>query len=381
MADSRYEKASSDNGLSIDEQAGKWLMLLKSSDCTHADINDHKVWLNESLAHYRAYRELEEVWELTADFGDNPEILSAREEALEQCSMNDVAPQVSGAGYSIENKGVVGNTSLLNRFSMSLVALAASFMLVVFGINSLSPSTANESGQAGVYQTSVGERRTFALEDGSTLTLDTETRLTTHFSENSRLVELEKGQARFDVAHDKARPFIVQVDDGTITALGTAFVVRKEEGDVTVTLIEGSVAVAQLPPNTDFSANDQDQFIDALVNPREMVLEAGEQVAYSKVGLSHAEQANLDQATAWQQGRLVFDEHTLITVIKELNRYSRRKIILEDESLNNIKITGVFKTGNQRKAIQALQSYFSITVNTNEDGNLVLVSSRKSNAG
>lgn len=91
--------------------------------------------------------------------------------------------------------------------------------------------------------TAVGEQRTLTLEDGSRVYLNTATRAVMHYDEKVRRVELERGEALFEVAKHPAWPFIVTAGDRQITALGTAFVVRREEHDLTVTLVEGQVTV------------------------------------------------------------------------------------------------------------------------------------------
>lgn len=360
----------------ISQQATRWFMLLQSDACTSADINAHKKWLDQDIGHYRAYLELQEVWDLTAEFADESEITAARDQAKKLCVSSSIEKE-NDRSLVLENSGAKGMKSLIAYGSWRSLAIAASLVLVFVGIHSVNQGANTRTKGNGVYQTSVGEQLSVELNDGSMLELDTQTRVIVNFSKGERLIALEKGQARFEVAHDKIRPFVVAAGSGTITALGTAFIVRKGGGAVTVSLIEGSVAVEQELSVASISLDDQGQGL-LVAEPRaEIKLEAGEQVAYSAIGISTPEPANMEQLTAWQEGRLMFDEETLATVIEELNRYSRTKILLGDSMLKDIRVTGVFKTGDQRKAIHALQAYFDIKVSSGSDDDLWIFSDRK----
>jgi transmembrane sensor len=164
------------------------------------------------------------------------------------------------------------------------------------------------------------------------------------------------------VAKDAERPFSVMAGIGKITALGTAFVVKKTPSDVLVTLIHGSVEVAQQNQMTTISHTPS--------QPDHI----GQQLAYSRKGISKANIVDISQSVAWQDGRLVFENHTLAQVVSELNRYSKKKIVIGDRSLRAIRVTGVFNVGSDGNALEALQYYFSLKLTTDQRGNLVLIS-------
>jgi transmembrane sensor len=171
---------------------------------------------------------------------------------------------------------------------------------------------------------------------------------------------IPRTNARFDVAHDKQRPFSVEAGEGVVTALGTTFVIRKTADDVLVTLIEGIVAVAR-----------QKQLITISHSPDEHE-DIAQQLVYSKKGISKADIVDIPEVTAWQRGRLVFDNNSLPEVVAELNRYSDRKIIIADRSLRPIRVTGVFDAGDNHSAIEALKTYFSMRLETDPRGNFIL---------
>src|SRR5262249_40880821 len=101
---------------------------------------------------------------------------------------------------------------------------------------------------AGV-ATGVGEQRMLALDDGTHVILNTDTRVRVDYERDARRIELDKGEALFEVAHDAARPFFVTAGDRRIQALGTSFAVRRDESQVAVTLVDGKVTVASLARN------------------------------------------------------------------------------------------------------------------------------------
>lgn len=364
MTDINHESALDGRDRQIEDQATQWFTRMRSDCCTAEDISGHEAWLNESLMHEKVYLQLEAVWSLAGDFADKPEVVTARKQDRLPSS-----PRVTELQQCKRRQ----KTREIRRYKTGRAwfpfALSAAVVVVILAAGFGFYDNWKGYSQEDYYQTAIGEKKVQQLSDGSMLLLDTQTHVTINFTEKQRRIVLEKGQAHFDVAYDKNRPFIVEAGKGMVTALGTAFVVRKSEQEVLVTLIEGRVLVTQ----------DVSTFTPDLKSTRK--LEAGEQIAYTEVGISKASIVNIEQATAWQQGRLVFDDHSLSDVIEDLNRYSKRKILLGDESLASIRITGVLKPGDNKKAIQALKTYFSMKVVTDSRGNLVLLPTLDSPAG
>lgn len=327
---------------SVEQQAGRWFARLRGDQCSAEDRARHQAWLQADPAHRRAYAEMEALWKMAGGFADQAEIQPLRQQALADTATPPAATEPA---------------SFTRRWLLPGAAAAVLLLLVLafdFGRQTSPPALV----AGGVHQTLTGEQKTLALIDGSTLVLDTQTRLRVDFSGAQRRIELQWGQARFDVAHQQARPFVVRAGSGDITALGTAFIVRKVDGDdsgeVRVTLLQGRLAVAP--------------------SGREPALaEAGQQLAYSAGGFSQTTAVTLEQATAWQQGRLIFEDHSLAEVLDDLNRYSHSKILLGDDSLGEIRITGVFKTGDSARIVETLRAYFSLRVSGDKQGNLVLL--------
>jgi transmembrane sensor len=403
MSDGGLETESVGKDARAGEQATQWFALMHSDACTEQDAVDHAAWIASNDTHKVEYGALEQMWELLGSYADRPEIVKERQhikppihqqarqgnvrlqqEITQLQQKSNRLQQLSARLQREAQKELTGSetTGHPPRFSPTRYALVASLLVVVLSSGLVFQgtwfkNTWNQLFNESVYQTGIGEQKTFYLADGSSVVLDTQTTVMANFSDDLRHIVLESGQARFDVARDEQRPFVVHAANGITTALGTAFIVRKSEDGIVVTLIHGKVAVAQKRAVTDESLAplQSEAAISQGGSPvyREILLEAGQQVEYSEQGLSMAKEVDIKRATAWQQGRLIFEDYSLRKVLDELNRYSEKKIVLGDNSLASIRVTGVFKSGDNRKAIQALKTYFSMRVTTDLQGNLVLL--------
>lgn len=389
----------------IELQASMWFSRLRSDNYSKKDFEAYIAWMNESDINKQAYQEVVELWSTMEKFAEKPEIQQFRHQALGEF-YTDRSP-VDEAELSRLDTASLPHMGSVNRLFPNWVsfAIAASILLAVVGMNISTGDIWNDS----IYKTEVGEQKSVELTDGSTLVLDTQTEVQVQFSHNERKVYLHRGQAHFEVYTDKSRPFIVEAGNGLVEALGTAFVIKKQTDQIFVTLIEGNVAVShedrlsldsrkgELNTQVSFSAvvDEQNETAfkpDALQSKTQralrpssqgiehgpdkntVYLEAGQQVSYTISTISQVSAVDLEKATSWQKGRLIFEGNTMMDVVKELNRYSKSQIIIADERLKNIKITGVFKTGDNQRVVQALKAYFSMRVSSDRYGNLVLTS-------
>jgi transmembrane sensor len=202
---------------------------------------------------------------------------------------------------------------------------------------------------AGVYVTGVGERRTLTLADGSVVTLDARSRIHVRYREGERLINLDQGQARFDVAKDPSRPFRVSAGRETVLALGTQFNVELVAHSVLVTLIEGRVAV--MPETTSARAEPTAQQIDLTPGEGLQVRQDGQKIRLPKVDVA--------RVTAWQNGKLFFDNEPLASAAERINRYAREQVQV-DTSAADVAISGVFNAGDARAFVEAVTAYFPV---------------------
>jgi transmembrane sensor len=209
------------------------------------------------------------------------------------------------------------------------------------------------------YSTSVAEQRTLTLEDGSTVELDSGSRIRIAYSGHERRVELLDGQALFRVAQDLRRPFIVHTQATNIQAIGTQFDVYKKDTGTIVTVVEGRVAVIPQGP--------------VQLEGDGLLLAAGEQATADAQGtLARTAQPNMAAATAWTQRQLVFKGTSLHQVAAEFNRYNQRHLVVSDPKLAELKITGIFSSTNPAPLIRFLEARPDIVVT--QAGNEILVS-------
>lgn len=231
-----------------------------------------------------------------------------------------------------------------------------------------------QSRQAHIYETGVGEVQNILLEDGSSVILGAQSSIIVRFSSAHRSVRLDRGEAWFKIAHAPSRPFVVTAGPRTITAVGTAFVVERDTDRVVVTVTEGAVQVAS-GAATGLSSSAV-RAILSRVHPEVARLARGEKVSYEDSGsASPVEHADAASATAWSEGRLEFDHIPLSRVTEVVNRYSRRTITL-DPAIGEQIFTGLVLQEQIDNWICGLEDIFPVQI-VNE-GERVLVRPRMS---
>jgi transmembrane sensor len=260
----------------------------------------------------------------------------------------DAAPEASGGERPIRR-------SAAKPGRLRVWALAASVLLAVAGLSAWFVM------QRGSYSTAVGEQRSIALADGSTINLNSRSRMRVRYSDRERVVELLQGQALFQVAKNPSRPFIVKSGDTAVRAVGTQFDVYRKHGATVVTVVEGLVAV--LPPRVVREASGAD-----------FSVAAGEQLTILSESVTKAGHANVASATAWVRRQLVFESTPLNEVVEEFNRYNERQLVLRDPGLNTFRIDGVFSSTDPSSLIRFLRSRPGVAVS--ESGSEIDITTR-----
>lgn len=169
-----------------------------------------------------------------------------------------------------------------------------------------------------VYRTRSGQMRRIVLSDGSTVILGAETALRVSLTRQRRALTLERGEAWFRVDHRRQWPFVVAAGSGTITDLGTAFVVDRESGHVEVTVTQGRVEVTL----ANSSAVPQWQRME----PVPIRLHRGERFSYGRNAGRVIRDVSPSLALAWTRGELAFANESLRDVVANINRYAQRPI-------------------------------------------------------
>lgn len=227
-------------------------------------------------------------------------------------------------------------------------ALGAAVLLVLLGAGLAWIDPAYHSEQ---FHTVIGERRVLKLADGSRMTLDSDTRVTVAWHLRSRRVDLESGQALFDVSKTQVRPFQVNAGAAQVNVLGTLFSVSHLKDAVRVTLVRGAVSV-----NTTADV------------ARSVQLVPGQQVEVRQNQLQQPVTVDTDASIAWKDSRLIFDRTPLAEALAQLQRYRKPALVLDDPSLASLPISGVFDNRNVEDLLKLLPSILPLSLDTDADG-------------
>lgn len=185
--------------------------------------------------------------------------------------------------------------------------------------------------------TGIGETKLLTLEDGSRVELDARSAVAIHYGDGQRRLALLSGEAWFEVAPDPLRPFVVEAAGGTATALGTAFDVAVEKSGARVTVARHRVAVASGGKNAIVEEGQQSAFVEnAATQPSKPV--------------------DVERATAWRRGRLIFENRPLGEVVEALGRYHRGYVYFLDTALRARSVSGVFRTDDPLAALDEIES-------------------------
>ena len=304
------------NRADIKSQASAWWVRVDSGMMTTGEQAKFETWLNANPSNRDAFDQVNRLWQELDGIKDR---LAAT-----------IPPPAR-------------KTRQFSHWQWGMGALAACYLLFVL-INPMALwLRADET-------TGIGEMRTVQLADGSTVQLNSESALSVDITQTSRQLTLLKGEALFKVSPDPARPFQVQAGNGAITALGTAFNVRHSHDMTEITVTEHSVAVKLDQASAD--------------NPAQIVVEAGQQVTYTgQSGLSAIIPVDTHIVTAWERGKLIFQDKPLGDVIAELNHYHRGYFLISDPQITQRRVNGVFSTEKPIAALNAIEKSLHLRSN------------------
>lgn len=201
--------------------------------------------------------------------------------------------------------------------------------------------------------TGKGEIRRLPLADGSIAALDTDSAVRVLLSKENRQIALDRGQAWFQVAKDRRRPFVVDAGIAHARAVGTAFSVHRTDKGVQIAVTEGVVAVWATDASGAMSllhAGDYARF------------EAGNSTP--QIGSAPAA---IERALAWREGEVSLEGDTLRTAVDTFNRYNHQQLVLTDEALGREKLVGLFKINSPLDFAQTLEATLDVHVTATAD--------------
>jgi transmembrane sensor len=289
--------------IALSDAAIDWLVRLKSGQATVDDHVAFTAWRGQSAEHEVAAREAEAIWHGVGIAGDRAKKLErkARRAKMTRRAMLG-GGTLAVAGFALARSGVIGPQLFAD------------------------------------YATDVGEQRTVALADGSSVFLNARSALSVKFAAAERRLSLLEGQATFTVARDAARPFVVEAGDGQTRAVGTVFDIDIRADEAIVTVVEGVVAIT----------TDQ--------APDPVVARVDQRVRYFPRGKPSApETTNAEIETAWHRGKLVFNRRPLAGVVADIERYRRGTIVLVGDGLRSLEVTGVFDLNDPEAILRTIE--------------------------
>lgn len=316
--------------LAADDEASELFVQRLYGEWTPENQRAFETRLERDLVFANAWKRVEEGWASLDRHAEAPEVMTYRADAIGEVRRANARRwfKASGAG----------------GFKWKIAAAIAG--VVLLGIAwQLSPY----GYRFGEYRTDIGEQRIVELTDHSRITIDAATRLQVRFSDEARTVRLLEGQAQFSVAKDPGRPFKVLAGDRTVVAIGTVFTVEYVDRNIHVAMLEGKVLVGE-------------------GRAEGVSLSAGEELHIASNGKTLiTPKADLEAATAWRQGKVIFRTEPLAKAVNRMNRYSRLQLEIDDASLAAKNISGVFEAGDTRGFVDALQRYLPVTAEYTSD--------------
>lgn len=317
----------------IAAEASVWIARLHGPDRSPEMERECRAWQAASAAHRLAFERCTDVWE-----------------SVPGVSVVDAFANATAAKR--QDDGAARGKKIL----------ATIFVLVV-GAAGLSVPLWHEGDE---YITKIGEQHVAVLEDGSRMSLNTNTKVLVKIDSLRRSVSVLGGEAYFEVAKDPQRPFVVMAAGSEVEAVGTSFSVRLgtraggEGKALEVALLEGQVTVR--PAASAASPG---------LSPSEAVLmQAGDRVRLipakgqgsTKIA-PQVDRPRVEQLIAWRNNEALFEDVSLPEAVEEMNRYSRIPIVLRGESaLAQLRISGLYKTGDNVGFANSVANLYGLVV-------------------
>lgn len=365
----------------IFDEAAEWFVDFREGDLNAAAQQAFSQWLRRSPEHISAYMEVAAFWADVPNFVPKENVDVSALIAYAQAEDNIVPLAVAGRTSRHEHAKPADSAitrtitapatpaPALGSWRRGGVLLAASFAIAAVGIGSWWSLT-----QRNTYRTDVGQQFSLLLEDGSTVELNAKSRLRVRFTDEARNIELLEGQALFRVTKDPLRPFVVSSGDASVRAVGTQFDVYRRKTGTTVTVIEGKVAVVNfsVPTASRFSTSEPlskraENSDNPDVRTAHIFLSAGEQIVVSMKMPALPKPVNIPVATAWTQRQIVFQGAPLGDVVEEFNRYNPRQMKVLDETLQTVRVSGVFSSTEPASLLRFLREQVHLEVTEGDE--------------
>lgn len=311
--------------------AADWVALIESDQVEKADLHAFERWsgakhnAQEYLAH-------EKLWASLGNLANNAEARAILHRPRQP---------------ALPRRQVFGGAALVT----AMAAAVAIAVIVATG----------SFDRTQEFRTVRGELRTVTLEDGSRVTLNTDTELSVVFKRGERRVQVAQGQTFIQVAKDPARTFKVIVQDTEVRALGTAFDVYTDGTSVQVSMAEGTAAV--------YDANEDS---DSTGATPVAVISAGQQLIAAAMVPVRVVKMDARGAGAWRENRVVFERTPLADAVRDVNRYRGAPIVIGNPDIASMTISGTYRIDRLDGFVEALLGTLPIQIQHEDENGIVL---------
>ena len=324
---------------SLEQEAAAWVVRLSGDDVGEAEWLSFVTWLDKAPfeqpdLHRRVFDRAQTVWLSLEQLGEKP-----------------LAPRRSRASSTPGRRS--------NRPGLAAAAAAAAACVAVLGlwmISCRSPGERPSPSALLAYATPAGESRTIRLTDGSRIDMDGATALTVDLQGAHRHVSLAHGEARFDVVHDPAHPFEVDLGRAQVRVRGADFDIVREGSDAQVAVSRGAVSVR---------AGDQS-----------VILPAGRAARLGARGGIELTQVSTADVGLWRARRRVYWDRPVSEVLADLNRQYPQPIRLAGPQARQMRFTGVLVIGTRDQMVARLTTLLPLEAKPGQDGEIVLSARR-----
>ncbi|ALN82855.1 FecR family protein [Lysobacter antibioticus] len=351
----------------IERDAAQWLARRERGDWSALEQAELDAWLEASTAHRVAFLRLDAAWAQSDRLkalgaGSASDGVPARGQWMHS-SFDLQAPRAEATVEPSSTQAATGHDAAALVFAPRRSAgrggrglrYAAVAVLALVGVASFWGWQRHAVVEQASYRTAMGDLSDVALADGSQATLSSDSRIEVALSRSERHVELQQGEAFFDVAKDAGRPFAVVAGGRRVIAVGTRFSVRREGADLRVVVTEGTVRLESEP-------------VGGRRQPTS-VLPAGSTAFASRSGvlvrIGSVEDA--ERQVDWRRGYLVFRDTPLSAAAAEFNRYNARKIVIGDAAAGELRVGGNFRWSNTEVFVRLLEQVTPVRVEHHPD--------------
>lgn len=316
------------------EAAADWAQRLRDGEVDEAGLIEWLHWCEADPRNQQAFEATQRIWQLSGELHD----------------LRGTGPDAAMARRGAAAGRQRPRSARRRAPWRPALAAAAAVLLVVAGLGAwqlrgVAPAWPQRvADQAAVTAPARLVHQT-RLSDGSRVELATRSQLAVRYSERERRLQLRDGEAYFAVEPQPDRPFIVDIGDVRVRAVGTEFNIRHAAGRIVVTVASGLVDVYRMGGET-------------------LRLGAGMRAIWDPGSPQLEIVRRIDVATppSWRSGRLEYSDEPLSAVIADFNRYAPRRAVIRDAAVEQLRFSGTLLTDISEDWLRTLPRLFPVSV-------------------